>query len=200
LIGYARYSTDEQDLTAQRLAEQDPDLEPDRSPRRAASGPSRLAGMPVRHGVYCDDGQAGKPRVFQTRALPGPAVDLPEASRHRRGRSACGLTESFQLLPSVLRGPAPHTPSATIRPPTRPCARCLCCPDFRSGWGDEAVDAASVRLGPGRSQRTRPMEFRIIASPDGLHRQHFLTQDPVAQFWTDTVVLHGVFMPDAYPE
>jgi len=36
------------------------------------------------------------------------------------------------------------------------------------------------------------MEFRIIASPDGLHRQHFLTQDPVAQFWTDTVVLHGL--------
>ena len=30
LIGYARCSTDEQDLTAQRLAEQDPDLEPDR--------------------------------------------------------------------------------------------------------------------------------------------------------------------------
>ena len=32
LIGYARCSTDEQDLTAQRLAGQDPDLEPDRSP------------------------------------------------------------------------------------------------------------------------------------------------------------------------
>ena len=30
LIGYARCSAGEQDLTAQRLAEQDPDLEPDR--------------------------------------------------------------------------------------------------------------------------------------------------------------------------
>ena len=48
LIGYARYSTDEQDLTAQRPAEQDPDLEPDRSPRRAASGSPWLAGMPMR--------------------------------------------------------------------------------------------------------------------------------------------------------
>ncbi len=38
LIAYARYSTNEQDLTAQRLAEQDPDLEPDRSPR-ALPGP-----------------------------------------------------------------------------------------------------------------------------------------------------------------
>lgn len=39
LIGYTRYSTNEQDLTAERLAEQDPDLEPDRSPR-ALPGPA----------------------------------------------------------------------------------------------------------------------------------------------------------------
>jgi hypothetical protein len=38
LIGYARCSTGEQDLTAQRLAEQDPDLEPDRSPARRIVG------------------------------------------------------------------------------------------------------------------------------------------------------------------
>lgn len=44
------------------------------------------------------------------------------------------------------------------------------------------------------------MEFGTIASPDGLHRQHFLTQHPVAQFWVDTVVLHGVLVPDTYPE
>ena len=44
------------------------------------------------------------------------------------------------------------------------------------------------------------MEFRIAASPDRLHRQHFLAQDPVAQFRADTVVLHGVFVPGTYPE
>ncbi len=42
MIAYARYSTNEQDLTAQRLAEQDPDLEPDRCPC-ALPGPRRRA-------------------------------------------------------------------------------------------------------------------------------------------------------------
>jgi hypothetical protein len=44
------------------------------------------------------------------------------------------------------------------------------------------------------------MEFRIIAGPDGLHRQNFLAHYPVAQFWADAVVLHGVLVPDTYSE
>jgi len=41
LIGYPRCSTGEQDLTAQRLAEQDPDLEPDRG--LPGAGPEYVA-------------------------------------------------------------------------------------------------------------------------------------------------------------
>ena len=51
LIGYARYSTDEQDLTAQRLAEQDPDLEPDRSPGAPHPDLPGWQACPCGHGV-----------------------------------------------------------------------------------------------------------------------------------------------------
>ena len=86
LIGYARCSTDEQYLTAQRLAGQDWDLEPDRSPGAPHPELPGWQACSCGQACLCDARQAGKPRASSGGLIRIPAVRGGPAGRERPRR------------------------------------------------------------------------------------------------------------------
>ena len=125
---YARCSTGEQDLTAQRLAAQDPDLEPDRSPSaRIRISP---AGRPAHAVTACTCGakQVRKPRgelkagwfVFpQLEAAPpgvrGHGGDLDTNPVQSTGQESCADETPPSPDPRVFQARAlPATDFATV--------------------------------------------------------------------------------------
>ena len=89
LIGYARCSTDEQELTAQRLGEQDPDLESDHG--LTGSAPKTSPGC-------ADDSRAGRGRGPALGTYPGfPRCHQPQGRRRCSASAARGSGQGGDL-------------------------------------------------------------------------------------------------------